>query len=296
MNILTFDLEEWYLENILFGGRAFRYQQFDETFGKILDSLDELSIKATFFCVGMLAKQRPDIIKVIFGRGHEVACHSNKHTWLTKMDEKSVLADTKDAISALEDVSGQKVVSYRAPAFSIANQNPWAVEILAYCGIEKDASIFPASRKFGGFKGFTQSTPCIVSYNGVRLKEFPVSVTTILSKTFTYSGGGYFRVLPLWFVNRTFSRRDYSICYFHLNDLINEKFKLKSKKEYEDYFKEPGTLKNRVMRYLKSNIGKGNSFEKLFSLVSAHQFVNLEEADRLIDWNHVHKIELKQNV
>lgn len=296
MNILTFDLEEWYLENILFGGRAFRYQQFDETFGKILDSLDELGINATFFCVGMLAKQRPGIIKVISERGHEVGCHSNKHTWLTKMDEKTLLADTKDAICALEDVSGQKVVSYRAPAFSITNNNPWAIEVLSYSGIEVDASIFPTSRELGGYKDFTQSTPCIVSYNGVRLKEFPVSVTTVLSKTFTYSGGGYFRILPLWFINQAFSHRDYSICYFHLNDLINERFKLKSKKEYEDYFKEPGTLKNRIMRYIKSNIGKGNSFEKLLSLVSTHQFMNLEEAERLIDWNHVNVIDLTQNV
>lgn len=292
LNILTFDIEEWYLEEVLYGGRDFRYRQFDKTFKELMDELDRLSIKATFFCVGMLAKQCPDVIRTISGRGHEVGCHSNKHTWLTKMDEKTLLSDTKDAISALEDVSGQKVVSYRAPAFSVTDKNPWAVEILAYCGIENDASIFPTNRDLGGYKGFTQSTPCIVSYNGVRLKEFPISVTTVLSKTFAYSGGGYFRVLPLRYINKTISHSDYSICYFHLNDLINEKFKLKSRKEYEDYFKEPGSLKNRVMRYVKSNIGKGNSFEKLLSLISAHQFVNLKEANKLIDWDKVKTVRL----
>ena len=40
MNILTFDVEEWYLEKILHDGRAFRYQQFDEAFAKVLDELD----------------------------------------------------------------------------------------------------------------------------------------------------------------------------------------------------------------------------------------------------------------
>jgi len=51
MNILTFDVEEWYLEKILHGGRTFRYQQFDETFCKVLDELDKHGIKATFFCL-----------------------------------------------------------------------------------------------------------------------------------------------------------------------------------------------------------------------------------------------------
>ena len=47
MNILTFDVEEWYLEKILHDGRAFRYQQFDEALAKVLDELDRLGIKAT---------------------------------------------------------------------------------------------------------------------------------------------------------------------------------------------------------------------------------------------------------
>jgi len=55
MNILTFDIEEWYLEKILHGGRAFRYQQFDETLEKVLDELDRLGIKATCFCLGKVA-------------------------------------------------------------------------------------------------------------------------------------------------------------------------------------------------------------------------------------------------
>ena len=292
MNILTFDIEEWYLEKILYGGREFRYQKFDETFAELLDELDRLGIKATFFCLGKLALLFPDVVKAIASRGHEVGCHSNEHTWLSKMTEQELRKDTEEALKALEDVTGQKVTSYRAPAFSITHNNKWAVNILSDCGIMSDASIFPTSRDFGGYKGFLQDEPCIINHEGSLLKEYPISLTTVLGKTIAYSGGGYFRLLPYFFVNRTISKREYNMCYFHLNDLINQKIKMKSKKEYEAYFKEPGTLKNRLIRYLKSNVGTGDAYGKLKRLLADQLFVSIREADKIIDWNQVKTIKL----
>ncbi|MBO5624189.1 MAG: polysaccharide deacetylase family protein [Prevotella sp.] len=292
MNILTFDIEEWYLEKILHGGRAFKYQAYDEAFAKVLDELDRLGIKATFFCVGKLATDFPQVIREIARRGHEVGCHSNEHTWLNKMTEEELRRDTTEAVKALEDVSGQKVVSFRAPAFSITTENKWAVNVLADCGIESDASIFPTSRDFGGYKGFPQDTPCIIRHEGVTLKEYPICLTSVFGKQMAYSGGGYFRLLPYWLVARTIRQCAYNICYFHLNDLIQQKIAFKSKAEYEEYFKEPGTLKNRVLRYVKSNIGTGDAYGKLQRLLSEHQFVSVREAERLVDWGKVNRINL----
>jgi polysaccharide deacetylase family protein (PEP-CTERM system associated) len=286
MNILTFDIEEWYLEEVLYGGRNFRYKQFDKTFKDLIDELDRLSIKATFFCVGKLAHKYPEVVKSIASHGHEVGCHSNEHTWLNKMDEQTLRRDTEEAVKSIEDVTGQKVVSYRAPAFSITPANRWAINVLAEYGIENDASIFPTYRDLGGYKDFPQDTPCMIEYKGAQIKEYPISLSTVLGKRIAYSGGGYFRVLPLSFIKRTINRRDYNMLYFHLNDLINQKFKLKSRKEYEDYFKEPGTLKNRVLRYLKGNIGTVEAYGKLKELLSCDTFVNIKEADKLIDWDN----------
>ena len=113
MNILTFDVEEWYMEKILRGGREFKYRQFDETFAELMDTLDSLNLKATFFCVGQLAKEFPEVVKSIANRGHEIGCHSNIHSFLNKMDEQTLRQDTTDAIKALEDLTGRKVTSYR---------------------------------------------------------------------------------------------------------------------------------------------------------------------------------------
>lgn len=292
MNILTFDIEEWYIEKAFRGGRAFRYREFDDTLAKVLDELDRLGIKGTFFCVGKLATEFPDVVRCIASRGHEIGCHSFVHAWINKMTEDVLYEDTTDALKALEDVVGQKVTSYRAPAFSITEKNPWAIQVLAECGIESDSSIFPGPRDFGGYPSFTQDTPCRVEYQGTTLKEYPIGMMSIAGRKIAYSGGGYFRLIPYWLISKTMNRRDYDICYFHLNDLIAQKLKLMSRSDYEEYFMQPGTLKNRLIRFFKSNAKTGNTLEKLTRLLGNHQFVNLRESDKQIDWNSVEIINL----
>lgn len=292
MNILTFDIEEWYIEKAFRGGREFRYHEFDDTLAKVLDELDRLGIMGTFFCVGRLASDFPDVVRCIASRGHEIGCHSYVHLWINKMTEEVLFDDTTEALKALEDIVGKKVTSYRAPAFSITEKNPWAIQVLAECGIESDASIFPASRDFGGYPSFPQDSPCKVEYQGTVLKEYPIGMMSIAGKKIAYSGGGYFRLVPYWVISRTMRRRDYDICYFHLNDLIPQKRKLMSRADYEEYFMQPGTLKNRLIRYFKSNARTGDTLDKLIRLLSEHQFVNILEADKLIDWGKVNTIHL----
>lgn len=292
MNILTFDIEDWYIEKILYGARASKYRQYDEILTKVLDELDIYGIKATFYCVGKLATDFPEVVKTIASRGHEIGCHSNEHIWLNSMTVKELYNDTIEALKALEDVSGQKVVSYRAPAFSITTGNKWAVNVLAECGIESDASIFPAEHDYGGYIGFPQDTPCLISYEGAKLKEYPICLTSVLGRRLAYSGGGYFRVLPYRFVTRTIEKRNYNICYFHLSDLLNQEFTLRSRKEYEEYYKETGTLRNRLVRYVKSNIGNASAFGKMQKLLSENNYVSICDADRMIDWSNMNVIQL----
>lgn len=283
MNIITFDTEEWYTE---FKGlqRPEEYALFDEKLDIILESLDWKGTKGTFFCVGQLAVHFPEVLKKIQKHGHEIGCHSNVHNWLNKMTYEECLADTKTAVDAIEQCVGEKVLSYRAPAFTIGKKNLWAFDILAECGIERDSSVFPAARDFGGFPDFGQQKPCIVCHNGISIKEYPIPMTTLLGKKVAYSGGGYFRFFPLRFVRNTMNRSDYSMAYFHIRDLLAESKHVMSKERYETYFKEKGTLKARYMRYFKSSVGKKQAMSKLMKLIERVDFVNLSEADRMIDW------------
>ena len=291
-HILTLDIEEWYLEQVFYGGRQERYKLFDGTLEKTLQVLSDNGVAATFFCVGQMASHFPEVIKKIADGGHEIGCHSNVHTWLNKMSPDEYRKDTHVAIDSLEQCIGKKVKSYRAPAFSITRKNPWAFEILVENGIERDASVFPAARDFGGFSDFGVAIPSIISRNGISLKEFPVSPTSLLGRSVVYSGGGYFRFFPEAYIKLKLSKADYAMMYFHISDLAALKFKFMSKIEYENYYKETGTLFARAKRYFKDNFAWGNTFDKFNSVVAKRHFNNLEEADEKIDWQKASRISL----
>lgn len=292
MNILTFDIEEWYIEKVFYGGRSSCYRQYDHYLDSILELLDERQLQGTFFCVGQMGVMFPEVVRKIHNRGHEVGCHSNIHTWLNKMSREEVYEDTRQAIDSLEQCIGKKVTSYRAPAFSIGKENAWAFEILAKCGIEIDASVYPAVRDFGGFAEFGQQKPALVKYGDCTIKEFPVCLTHLMGKEIAFSGGGYFRFFPLWFVKNRIRNNDYNMCYFHIGDLIPEHGGVMTKEAYESYFKEPGTLFNRYKRYIKSNLGKNGAFAKMTSLISSMDFVNIETASKKLDRQQTHLVEL----
>ena len=215
MNILTFDIEEWYIEKFFKGNEAEKFKAYDSTLMRILDLLDQHSLKATFFCVGALGEHFPYVVKRIAESGHEIGCHSNVHKWVNLMTDQELREDTRKAIDQLEQCTGKKVKSYRAPAFSIGEVNKQAFQILAECGIENDASIFPGMRDFGGFPSFNGGErPCRISYAGVEINEFPITMCTlpIVNKKIAYSGGGYFRLLPLSFVKSQMKASDYVMC------------------------------------------------------------------------------------
>lgn len=292
MNILTFDIEEWYIEKTYHGGHPDRYQLYDGYLNRIFDLLEQQGIKATFFCVGTLATDFPQVVKLIASKGHEVGCHSHTHQWLNKMSRQEALDDTRAAVDALEQCVGKKVISYRAPAFSIGEGNKWAFEVLAECGIERDASVFPASRDFGGFPQFKSHEPTVVSFQGITMKEFPIPTASLFGKELAYSGGGYFRFFPLWFIKNCLKGNRYNMCYFHIGDLLPGPKKVMTKAEYGEYFREPGTLVNRYKRYVKASLGRKGVFEKMERLISSDLFIGLDQADATINWSKANRIDL----
>ena len=290
MNILSFDIEEWYLQKAYFGDCAEEYRRYDGYLNQILDKLDERNIKATFFCVGGLAREFPEVVKLIDKRGHEVGCHSDQHTWLNRMSKQALLEDTRRAVDSIENIIGKKVSTYRAPAFTIGDSNKYVLEALAECGITHDASIFPAVHAFGGFEKFEQKVPCVIKYNGIELKEFPICTTKLFGRNVAYSGGGYFRFFPLWFIRREMAKCDYSMTYFHIFDLIGQP--ILDDRTFESYFKIPATWKNKKLREMKGTWGAKAAFNKLMKLINETEFVNLNLADKIVNWDEAPTIEL----
>ncbi|TKG95372.1 DUF3473 domain-containing protein [Puteibacter caeruleilacunae] len=276
MNILTFDIEDlWVYDHYKIGNKEDYIPRLDSYLNQILDLLDERGFKATFFCLGIMAERYPEVIKLIADRGHQIGCHSYGHQFLSDVSREEFEEDTCKAISILENIAGNKVTAYRAPAFSISEKNKWALEVLAQNGILFDCSIFPAIRSFGGFPSYNTDRPAIVKYNGITMKEFPISLTDMLGKRIAYSGGGYFRLFPYSKINKIINRSDYVMTYFHLRDFDKEQERKTKLVDGE----------NLILRYFKNYYGLNSCFSKFEKLIRENEFVSLERADTMIDWN-----------
>ena len=278
MNILTFDIEEWFTyTQYPKGGESFFKPIIDKLLEELLDTLDELNVKATFFCLGVIARDNPQLIKRIYNRGHEIGCHSDIHSFLSQLTPKSFKEDTHKAIDSLEQVVGNKIEYYRAPAFSITEETKWAFDILLDEGITCDSSIFPSNRNFGGFQSFNKSDPVTLMVNNHELLEFPINFTSILGKRLMFSGGGYFRLLPYSFTKYFMYKSDYNMTYFHIKDFDSEQ-----KKVYPFF----------SLEYLYSYYGINTSFNKFNNLIKDFQFISMGQAIKQIDWSKQSKITL----
>lgn len=279
MNILTFDVEEWYLDNKFGNANPSKFETYKSHLDNILEWLEDTQTKATFFILGEMALNFPKIVKEIATRGHEIGCHSHEHFWVNKMSQDEFKKDTEMALDAIQQLIGEKIVSYRAPAFSISENSKWAFDILSECGIINDASIFPGFRDYGGFPSFTDQTPVKVIHNNYVINEFPISFGNLplLNKEMAFSGGGYFRILPYRLIRKMTKDSDYNMYYFHVYDLVKEKTKMVSREEFEEYYKVKGTIKNRLSRHFKSNIGRNTAFSKLKKLIFDFEFVSIKE-------------------
>lgn len=75
--------------------------------------------RATFFCTGIVAQKHPAVIARIAAAGHEVACHYHYHDLFNA--DAPALADVRlqEALEHLRGASGQPVLGFRAPRFSL---------------------------------------------------------------------------------------------------------------------------------------------------------------------------------
>lgn len=273
MNILTFDIEEWFhVFEDHNNSDIIKWDSFEKRLPYMMDVLLELlnkhNTKATFFCMGWIVNKYPEIVKKINDSGYEIGSHSNLHKLAHKQSRNEFSEDLKDSINSIEDLIGKKVISYRAPGFSINSTNLWTFEDLVQQGIQYDASVFPVEREFGGFGNFPNNTPFTIKTPSGSLKEFPMNSHNFFSKKIVFSGGGFFRILPKFLIDKMVQKSDYVMTYLHPRDFDN-------KQPFRDLS---------LSRHLKSRIGTSGALIKLEYLISNYKFIDVTEASNEIDW------------
>ena len=225
INALSIDLEEWYHSELVEGRRS-RISQVAEATKPILDLLDQYQTKASFFVVGELAEQNPDLIQSIFRKGHEIGCHTFSHKLVWNLDESLFRGELERFHSVLERILGKvNIKGFRAPCFSIDNRNKWALRVLVDYGYQYDTSIFPLKiNPLYGISG-APTQPYRISLEDVRkedsqspLLEFPLCPLKIGGLKIPISGGFYLRALPRLFLYwglRRINRSQPFLVYFH---------------------------------------------------------------------------------
>ncbi len=109
----------------------------------VLDKLDELDIKITFFVVGQDAaiEKNHKVLQSIVERGHEVGNHSFHHeSWLKTYSKEKIEEEIIIAEEAIFKATGQRTNSFRGPGFSWSND---LLEVLQKRNYIFDASILP---------------------------------------------------------------------------------------------------------------------------------------------------------
>ena len=280
MNILTFDIEDWY--NCDFISEDFNWEKYEcriyESVRKILNELDNRKQKGTFFCLGWLAEKHPTIIKEIADRGHEIGCHSYQHELTFRFTPEQFKEDTLKAKHLIEKVIGKQVKIFRAPGFSITEKNTWAIDCLVEMGFEYDCSVFPANHDYGGMPNYGKAEPAIIrTKQGNEIREFPINIHKIYNKNIVFSGGGFFRFFPYFLIKKWGKQVDYMMTYFHPRDFDKG---------------QPMINSLPLKRKFKSYFGISGAFKKWQKLLNDFDFINVEEAAKQINWDKQRIIEL----
>ncbi|MBI5680854.1 MAG: polysaccharide deacetylase family protein [Methanobacterium sp.] len=205
INAFSIDLEYWW-HNEFLKGYEFKKEdpQLGESTEKLLNLLEKYNVNSTFFVLGCVAQKEPELIEKINDAGHEIASHGYSHKPVNKLERSEFEDEIKKSIDILYKITHEKPLGFRAPSFSINNENRWAFEVLEKYKFRYDASIFPIKTMLYGLPEAplniyrpSKEDLAVNDPNG-KLLEFPSTVLRLLGKNFPFSGGFYLRTIPAW--------------------------------------------------------------------------------------------------
>jgi polysaccharide deacetylase family protein (PEP-CTERM system associated) len=206
-NALTVDVEDYFQVSALaphisrsqWDSIACRVERNVEV---ILGLLTESGAKATFFTLGWIAERYPQLVQRIVAEGHELASHGYSHRRATEQSPEEFSQDIRSAKALLEDLSGVEVTGYRAPSFSVGENNLWAFDCIAEAGYRYSSSVYPIHHDHYGMP----DAPRFPYRSRAGLLEIPLTTVRFSKTNLPAGGGGYFRLLP-YVLSRLLIRR-----------------------------------------------------------------------------------------
>jgi peptidoglycan/xylan/chitin deacetylase (PgdA/CDA1 family) len=151
---------------------------------RVLRILERQNVKATFCMVGRTAEKRPDVVRAILEKGHEVATHGWDHRPYHTMKPDEEKQDIQKTVEIISKIGGKRPVGHRTPDW---NPSPNTVRIL---------------HELGGFiwrgDSLDNDLPYIHRFDSSQIVELPSAVT--LDDYDNYAERGYSpqEVFELW--------------------------------------------------------------------------------------------------
>ena len=204
INALTIDVEDWYHVCGLAGGPPEVLPADRRIAGnvdRLLALLDRYGVRATFFVLGSVAEEDPDLVPRVAAAGHEIASHGYSHRPVTELTPELFREEVRRTGDILAAQCGEKPAGYRAPQWSLSlRTTPWAPAILREEGYSYDSSCNPLP-----FVGNSRGPrhPFAIETPSGPLLEFPPMVTPSPLGNLPTGGGWGLRFFPAAMSGRT---------------------------------------------------------------------------------------------
>lgn len=208
----------------------------EKTTKRILDLLETHGAHATFFTLGHVAENHPNLIQEIKNRGHEIASHGFFHIDIRKMSKSRFETELRNSLDILEKITGEKVLGFRAPWFSINKDNLWVFDILKKY-LKYDSSIFPVRFHYGFSTApkylykMSNDNPLKNDNQSTFFEIPPTTINIPILGKIPAAGGIYLRFFPSFILRRAIkcSNKDGfpAMLYIHPQDFDPQRPRLK---------------------------------------------------------------------
>ena len=110
---------------------------------RLLDVLDKVNAKATFFCCGQAVERNPVAAREITARGHEACAHGYRWLPFHGLEREREKEEIRKAVDAISRITGERPVGWNSRAPS-----PWTRELLIEEEFLYDSDSYDADKPY----------------------------------------------------------------------------------------------------------------------------------------------------
>lgn len=226
-HLATVALEDYYqvgaFNELVQRGEWYRFEsRLEHGTRRALELLAAHNVRATFFVLGWVAEQFPELVRTVAEAGHEIASKGYYHRHIHQMSPEEFRDDLQRAEGALRASTGRQVLGYRVAGDWLRPEDHWVLDALVANGYRYDSSLAPRMGQYAHepWRRFAHEHR---TADG-QLWEFPISSASLFGQALPIGGGNYLRQLPSWLVRGGARRwmsagRSPFVLYFHTWEL-----------------------------------------------------------------------------